>query len=212
MFDLTGPIGCAAVQAPTLIWFGITVTGRSAHAGFSPEQGISAVRIAAKATARLPQGRLDEDTTFNIGSIEGGEVSNIVPDRCQLTGEVRSIVHEKAEEVLGQVREILREEAESAGGEVNFDVRYAIHAYHTPEDSPVCRRFRDAVRRLGLEPENGELFVTTRGGSDNNVFAERGLEGIVVASGMYEPHSLQEYTTVRDLVDGARLAAALCMI
>ncbi len=212
VFDLTGPIGSAAVRAPSLLWFKITVTGRSAHAGFSPEQGINAVRIAAKAVARLPQGRLDEDTTFNIGSIEGGKASNIVPDRCELTGEVRSTVHERTEEVFGRVKEIFGDEAERAGGEVSFEARHVIRAYHTPEDSPVCRRFREAVRRLGLEPEKGDVFVTTRGGSDNNVFAERGLEGIVVASGMYEPHSLQEYTTVRDLIDGAKLAAALCMI
>lgn len=212
IMDLTGPIGTAAVQAPSLIWFDIKVQGRAAHAGFCPEQGIHAVQVASKAIARLPQGRLDGETTFNFGKIEGGQVSNIVPDRCRVVGEVRSYSHERTLEVIREMTAVFEEEAALAGAGVEIDQKVAIHAYRIDEDESVCRRFAAALETAGIAPaEDGKVFVSTFGGSDNNILVQRGIRGIVPASGMYEPHSLQEYTTVTDLVQGARLIAALCM-
>ena len=82
MLDLSGPVGSAAVQAPSLISFVLTIHGKAAHAGFEPEKGIHAVTAAALAIARLPQGHLEEDTTLNIGLIRGGTATNIVPESC----------------------------------------------------------------------------------------------------------------------------------
>ncbi len=212
VLDLAGPVGIAAVQAPSLIWFQITVTGRAAHAGFDPEHGINAVQAAARAIARLPQGRIDPDTTFNLGSIRGGKVSNIVSDSCRITGEVRSNDHARAEEMIRQMEEVFREEIEAMGASFEIKKRAPIHAYRTDTDSPVCRRFRRAAELTGVLPEDGECFTETFGGSDNNILADRGIEGIVMSCGMYNPHSLEEYTTVQDLVKGAELVAAICSI
>ncbi len=233
IFDLTGPIGTAAVQAPTLIWFEIVVTGRSAHAGFDPQNGIHAIQTAAKAIARIPQGKIDSETTFNFGTIKGGAASNIVPDRCRITGEVRSYDHQRAESVLREMEEVFREEAAKTGASVATRTRLCIQAYQIPEHAPVCQRFLKAIARIdqaleekaanaaadpganaGTDPDSnaGAVFVSTFGGSDNNVLSHHGLQGIVLASGMYEPHSRKEYTYVQDLERGAELAAALCMV
>ncbi|MBQ9016075.1 MAG: M20/M25/M40 family metallo-hydrolase, partial [Firmicutes bacterium] len=212
IMDLAGPVGSAAVRAPSLIWFSVTVRGRAAHAGFCPEQGIHAVQAAAKAIARLPQGRLDEETTFNFGRIEGGRVSNIVPDCCTVIGEVRSYSHERALEVIEEMTAVFEEEAARIGASAEIDPKEAIHAYRIDENESVCRRFLAALETAGIPSADGEeVFVSTFGGSDNNVLSQRGIRGIVPTSGMYEPHSLQEYTTEEDLVQGARLIAALCM-
>ena len=215
VMDLTGPIGTAALQAPTLIWFEVIVTGKSAHAGFEPENGIHAVQTAAKAIARLPQGRIDRRTTFNFGKIKGGSVSNIVPDFCRVTGEVRSYDHQRAEDVLQEMEEVFRHEAQKSGASVSVRKELCIRAYQVSEDASVCRRFVKALEMIGqpLHKENNEsVFVSTFGGSDNNVLSQKGLQGIVPASGMYNPHSLKEYTCVRDLERGAELVAALCMV
>lgn len=212
IMDLAGPVGSAAVRAPSLICFGVTVRGRAAHAGFCPEQGIHAVQAAARAIARLPQGRLDEETTFNFGRIEGGRVSNIVPDRCTVIGEVRSYSHKRALELIGKMTAVFEEEAARIGASVEVDSKETIHAYRIDEGERVCRRFLAALETAGLpSTDRGDVFVSTFGGSDNNVLSQRGIRGIVPTSGMYEPHSLQEYTTKEDLVQGARIIAALCM-
>lgn len=210
--DLTGPIGTAAVQAPTLIWFKLVVHGRPAHAGFAPECGINAIQVASKAIARLPQGHLDEETTFNIGRVAGGIGSNIVSDRCEVIGEVRSYVHERTLEVMDRMEKIFAEEASEQGAAYELAKDILIHAYSCSEDTEVCRRFRRAAEAIGAVPEDGKFFVSTFGGSDNNNFAAKGLPGIVPACGMYNPHSVHEYTRVEDLQKGAELVAALSIV
>ena len=211
VFDLSGQVGKAATKAPSLIWFKAEVKGRSAHAGFDPENGINAIQTAARALARLPQGQIDPQTTFNIGRIEGGKVTNIVSDRCILTGEVRSYEHERAEKVLADMEEIFHEEAERTGAVMEIKKSVKINAYEVDRDSEVCRRFAKAMEDIGIGEEEG-YFVSTFGGSDNNVLVPGGINGIVVTCGMYQAHSLKEYTRIWDLVKGAQLVAALCTV
>lgn len=119
ILDLSGPAGTAAIQAPTLIDFEIVVHGKAAHAGFAPEQGVHAIRIAANAVARMDMGRTGASMTVNIGHIEGGvKATNIVPERCSLKGEVRSYSHEQALEEMKKIEGIFQEEAEKAGGKL----------------------------------------------------------------------------------------------
>ena len=112
--DLSGKIGAAAYAAPTLISFSASVKGKAAHAGFYPEKGINSIQAAAKAIARLPQGRIDENTTANIGVFAGGTGTNIVPEACTAKGEIRSLNHEIAMKLLKEYHEIFQEEAEKA--------------------------------------------------------------------------------------------------
>ena len=104
VLDLTGPVGTAAVAAPTILSFTVEITGRAAHAGFAPETGVHAVAAAAKGLARLQQGRLEAGTTLNVGMISGGTAANIVPERCTLSGEIRSMQHARAEALYAASR------------------------------------------------------------------------------------------------------------
>lgn len=205
VLDLSGPVGAAALQAPSLLSFCVTVSGRAAHAGFAPEEGIHAIRIMSRAIAKVEQGRVDEESTVNIGTIQGGKATNIVPETCTCQGEIRSYSHERALQLAAAVKDAFETEAKAAGASWKAEVNIDLTAYRTDEDAPVVRRFVRACGRLGLEAE----LTRTFGGSDNNNFAGHGISGIVLSCGMYEVHSVREYTTVRDLELGARLVAEL---
>ncbi|MBQ9061098.1 MAG: M20/M25/M40 family metallo-hydrolase [Firmicutes bacterium] len=205
VLDMSGPPGAAARKAPSIIGFEVEVTGKAAHAGFAPEEGRNALQAAAKAIARIPQGHVSAATTLNVGRIEGGTADNIIASQIRCSGEVRSFDHEEAVATIDMVKKIFNEESDSIGAKVNFDSHVYIRAYETAEEAPVCRCFLRACRQLGLP---GELRAT-HGGSDNNVFFQKGLSGIVLSCGMYGTHSTEEYTSVEDLAQGARLVAAI---
>lgn len=206
ILDLSGPAGTAARQAPTLVDFEILVLGKAAHAGFAPEQGVHAIAAAARAVARTELGRVGKETTVNIGRIEGGlGVTNIVPDRCRLLGEVRSYEHEKALSKMDEIEKIFKEEAERLGGSAKVRYTVPVHAYEVDRESPCVRRFREACRRLGLP---GTL-LSTFGGSDQSNLALHGIEGLVLASAMEKCHSCQEYSSLPELVKVTELVKEL---
>ena len=109
VLDLSGTVGAAARRAPSIISIKAEVKGKAAHAGFEPERGIHAIAVAAEAVTRLSMGHVDEDTTFNIGTINGGTATNIVPDSCVVTGEIRSYDHNKALEHVKNTEKIFAE-------------------------------------------------------------------------------------------------------
>lgn len=204
-FDISGEIGTAAVKAPTLISFSVTVRGKASHAGFSPEKGINAVETVCKAVSKLTQGRIDEDTTLNIGTISGGEKTNIVSEKCTCSGEVRSLDHNKA---IGQLR-ILENAFSAAASDTgaSFTVESSIDlkAYDISDDDTVVSRFLSACRNIGID---GKL-ISTFGGSDNHNFVLHGIKGIVLSCGMNNVHSTDEYIRTEDLVKGASLVSML---
>ena len=205
VLDLAGPVGGAACRAPTVLSFTVTVRGKSSHAGFEPEKGIHAIAAAARAIGALPMGHVDGQTTLNIGTINGGIATNIVPDRCVVTGEVRSFSHEKALELAEEVKQEFGRAAEAFGAGIDFSVRCGCRAYETPLSHPVAQRFRRACDGLGLTPEVQSTF----GGSDNNVFSEHGVAGLVLATAMNDCHSCGEYTDLRELSRAAELTISL---
>lgn len=207
VFDLTGSVGDAAYQAPTIISFSAEFIGRPAHAGFSPELGIHAIKAAAHAVSEIPCGRLDDDTTLNFGRITGGTADNIVPERCTVTGELRSCSHERAVELLADVSEKMRRIADEHGAAVEITHKVNVRAYKTSLDCAAVKRFESACGQLGLTPR----LYPTFGGSDYNHFAQFGIEGIVVATAMNNCHSTHEYTTVAELERAAELALALML-
>lgn len=207
VLDLSGAPGTAARKAPSLISFQITVHGRSSHAGFEPEEGIHAIAVMSAAISRIRQGYTDaaRETTLNIGSIQGGAATNIVPDICTCEGEIRSYSHEKALEQEEILRDIFQTAAREAGADFEMKSSIDLVAYETDVSEPVVARFERACRKLGLP---GTL-TRTFGGSDNNHFALQGISGIVLSCGMHEAHSVREYTTVEELKQGAALVAEL---
>lgn len=202
VFDLSGPVGNAAFQSPTLVSFEIGIKGRAAHAGFSPELGVHAIMVASKAISQLQMGRIDENTTVNIGTIEGGKARNIVPDSCIVKGEVRSLQHEKAIEVAQKIRRIFQQEGDMAGAQIDYMDSFGCVAYKIDKNEKVVTRFLDICDKLSIKSN----LVTTLGGSDNNNFALNGIRGLVLACGMNNVHSLGEYSHVDELVKSSLIA------
>lgn len=207
VLDLSGVPGTAALQAPTLISFKIIVYGKASHAGFAPEEGIHAIQVMSEAIGCMRLGYLDEDkeTTLNIGMIEGGNGTNIVPETCICRGEIRSYSHEKALAQVEVLREILQKITNNNGAAFELESRIEMMTYETAVSEPVVKRFETACKRLGL----AGTLIRTFGGSDNNNFASHGIQGLVLSCGMNEIHSVREYTTVQELMQGAELVAEL---
>lgn len=204
IFDLSGPVGVAAYQAPSILSFRAEFQGRSAHAAFSPENGIHAIKAAAEVIASISCGRV-ADTTVNIGTIHGGSADNVVPDRCLLTGEVRSFADSSGRQQLALIQQKVEQAAEKFGASVSFQTETLCLAYKVEPTEPAAVRFQKVCRDLCF---CGEL-VPTYGGSDNNHFYHHGLRGLVVASGMNNCHSCHEYTSISELEKAARLVEAL---
>jgi tripeptide aminopeptidase len=205
VLDLEGRAGTAAYTAPSILSFAARIRGKASHAGFAPGKGIHAIAAAADAVSMLPMGNVDEETTVNVGTIKGGIATNIVPDSCIVKGEVRSLDHEKALKQAELVKKQFERSAFAIGAAADFELVVASKAYRTPPDHPVAARFENACGRLGLPV----LLTKTMGGSDNNVIAQSGIAGIVVASAMNRCHARDEFTTVEELARSAELTLAL---
>ncbi|MCH5208327.1 MAG: M20/M25/M40 family metallo-hydrolase [Oscillospiraceae bacterium] len=206
VLDLTGKVGTAAVRAPTILSMDIWLCGKAAHSGFSPEEGINALTIAANALSKLKTGRVDTDTTVNFGLINGGTGKNIVPDSVHIQGEIRSLIHEKALAQAEVIERTFREEARLIGGEVKFSTEENLLAYDISEDEPVRKRFEKAVSELFGEKAG---FVATFGGSDGNYFNKNGIKAIVAANAMENVHTVFESTSISELVRSAELTLKL---
>lgn len=205
VLDLTGEVGTAALAAPTVLTFSITLKGRAAHAGFAPETGINTVTAMAKAIASIQQGWLDQATTLNFGVITAGKAGNIVPDLCEVRGEIRSAVHERALEVFGNVCAAFETAANEVGASVSFQHDIPLHAYRVSETSNALKRFARACERVCIPMQTTETF----GGSDNAAMQLNCIDGIVVSNAMYNCHGTDEYTTVEDLKKTAELVYSL---
>jgi tripeptide aminopeptidase len=197
-------------RAPAANHVSVTVHGLAAHAGICPEQGLSAIQITAEAIAGMRLGRLDEETTANLGVIQGGLASNIVPDCVVVRGETRSLSVSKLEAQTAHMRE--RFEAAVAGRSVvvggrvyqaqaTVEARRQYDPLDVSEDASVVRLVRAAAA------ESGRACRTraTGGGSDANVFAARGIEIANLGCGMREIHTINEWVDLKDVAVTAEL-------
>ena len=195
VLDLSGPVGRAAYAAPTILSFEAVVRGKAAHAGFNPEEGIHAIQAASRAIGKLQLGKVKEGVTGNVGIMQGGKGTNIVPDEVRIQGEIRSMQHEDAIRLADEYRCIFEEESAASGATVSWEEEIHIQAYETLLESKAVKEFENAVKAVGLSPKLEKTF----GGSDQNVFAQKGIEGIVVANSMYNVHSVEEYTNLFEM-------------
>ena len=204
-FDSGGDFGGITIAAPSQDSLHAMVIGRAAHAGVAPERGINAIVVAAQALAAMPLGRIDVETTANIGIIKGGDATNIVPERVELWGEARSHSQEKLSEQVGAMVAALEAAASAAGGSVTVDITHKYDAYHLDENMPSIKQIAAALRAIGSEPH----YQVSGGGSDVNILAQRGLQIANVSVGYREIHSTGEYIAVADLEHSAELVARL---
>lgn len=205
VFDYDGPVGTIVYSAPATYNIDATITGRAAHAGASPEKGISAVVVAAEAIAAMPLGRLDEETTANVGMVRAGLARNIVPETCEITAETRSRRPAKLERQKKVMVRALERAAKKHHARVDIRLRYAYPSYRIPARAPVVRLVRQALERVGRTP----VLAVAGGGSDANMFNAHGIESVVASIGIEKMHSTSEFVPVPELLKCAEFALEL---
>jgi tripeptide aminopeptidase len=195
VYDHAGPIGDVILGAPYQCKLNASFHGRAAHSGMYPEEGRSAVAAAARAVADLRLGRLDDETTANVGEIHGGTARNIVPERCWFAAEARCHDEGKLGELIQEMLETITFAAQLGDCDVETEVDPSARGYRfRREDEPV-RLAAAALERTGFRPSYG----LSGGGADANVFNERGLQCLNLANGMTDIHTPDERIAVLDL-------------
>ena len=201
VLDSGGRVGNLIIGAPTHITYMMTVTGRSAHAGIEPEKGISAVRVAAEIITRVPDGRIDEDTTANIGIIDGGTATNVVPREVIIRGELRSHSGKSLEATKKLLFEAARETVRRYQARVSISKDIEYKSFRISKSDPFLKFMHDVFTECGIEPR----LARTGGGSDANVFNRRGITAINISNGMQKVHSPEEFILINDLCKGSEI-------
>lgn len=205
ILDSSGKCGVGIVQTPYAAKGQIKIIGKPAHAGLAPENGINALTVAAHAITKLKLGRIDKETTSNIGMVYGGEAVNIVMPEVTLQYEARSFSGEKLDELLKETDEIIRKEADRFGAKVENAVVKSYSGYHLNEDEEIVNWFRQACEKIGVEC----VTKSTGGGSDSNIYSEKGYKAMTLGIGMSKVHTKEEYIEIEDLINTTKLVVEL---
>jgi tripeptide aminopeptidase len=195
VYDQAAAIGDIVLGAPSAQLLEITFHGRAAHAGMYPEEGRSAIAAAARAVSEMQLGRIDDESTANVGQISGGTAANIIPEWCTLVGEARSHDERKLADIVQSMQDAVTFAAGVAECEVETRARRTYRAYRFQRDDLAVRLAADALGRCGFEARYG----LSGGAADANVFNERGLQCVNLANGMAEIHTPDEHIAVADL-------------
>ena len=195
VLDHAGPVGEVIVATPTQQKIRADFSGVEAHAGIRPEDGSSAIAAAAAAVARMKMGRLDEQTTANVGLIAGGTSGNVVPGHCWLQAEARSLDAARAAEVAGQISDACAWGASEHGCDVDVRLEELFRGYEVPVSSPALELAEAALRGAGVEPVRAAIG----GGSDANVFRLAGFECLLLANGTDAVHTAAEHVPASSL-------------
>jgi len=195
VYDQAAPVGDVIMGAPYQRSLLVRFHGRPAHSGMVPEEGRSAIVAASKAIADLRLGRIDEETTANVGLVSGGSARNIVPEWCELEAEARSHDARKLAELVQEMLDTFAFAATVTECTLETEVSETYQGYRFKDSDPVVQLARTALERCGHE------FVPTLtgGGADANVFNAKGLPCLNLANGMMEIHTADEHIAVADL-------------
>jgi tripeptide aminopeptidase len=207
VFDHASPIGEVVLASPCHFRLEATFRGVAAHAGVRPEEGSSAILAAARAVADMPLGRLDGETTANVGTIHGGSAINVVPERCSFTAEVRSLREEAAEAAVAEIVDCVHEAANlpDCDCDVDVSVQRSFSAYSTPASAPAVDAAERALRGCGYTP----VRISSGGASDANALIAKGLTVVNLANGTERPHEPGERVSVAALEGMLEVALAL---
>src|SRR5438874_2231737 len=205
VYDQAAPIGDVILGAPYSRAMQVRFHGRPAHSGMYPEEGRSAIAAAARAISDLRLGRVDEDTTANVGIIQGGTAGNIIPEWCALDAEARSHQERKLDELVQEMLDTFSFAAGLEDCEVETKVSKSYKGYRFKTEDQVVRIAHAALERAGYTPSYG----LSGGAADANVFNERGLACLNLANGMQDIHTPDERITVDDLEGMVEVTLAL---
>ena len=205
ILDLAGEVGSAAYKAPSLLTFDMIIKGKSAHSDFKSTENVNAIIVASKALVQIKTGKIDENSTCNIGLIQGGRAPNIVPDLCTIGGEIRSYSNNETFALLEDVIKIFSKITVENGAKLEIKHELHIEAYETPLNHSVVKRFQNICENLDIPCK----LCATLGGSDNNNMEQHGINGLVLAAGMNSCHSCEEYTSISELEKITRIVIEL---
>jgi tripeptide aminopeptidase len=205
VYDQAAPIGEVILGAPHAHAMNVRFHGRAAHSGMYPEEGRSAIAAAARAIADFRLGRLDEETTANVGTISGGAAANIVPEWCSFTAEARSHDERKLADTVQEMLDAIAFAASVEECEVETDVKRTYRGYRFRPDAQAVSLATRALSHAGYEPS----YALSGGAADANVFNERGLACVNLANGMAQIHTSDEHIAVADLEGMVEVTLAL---
>lgn len=205
VLDSGGAPGKIIIMAPGQNQIDVVIHGKTAHAGVAPEEGVSAIVVAGKALAELKDGRIDFETTANIGRIAGGGATNIVPDRVQIAAEARSRNADKLTAQTQHMVDTFKNVAAANGARAEVTVRRAYDPFVLTEDMPVVQICKSAAEAIGLSPR----LEGTGGGSDANFFNVYGVPSAVLGVGMSKVHTTDEFLREEDLYHTGELVVSI---
>ncbi len=205
VLDSGGPVGSVCVKAPYHAIMKVHITGKAAHAGMEPEKGVSAISAAARMINALELGRIDEETTANIGTIKGGKATNIVAPDAYFDLEVRSLNKNKLADTERDIKEKIRAAAKETGARVKIDRDLEYSGYTIKENAQIMKLFNKACGSISIKP----VYEASGGGSDTNILNAAKHQAINLSCGMAKVHTTSEYIKKSDLVKSAMLVSAL---
>jgi tripeptide aminopeptidase len=205
VFDSAMRPGNYIAECAGMYLFDVTVEGKAAHSAVSPEKGKNAVQAAAEMIQSVPLGRLEEFTTANIGLVSGGDATNVIPASCTFQGEIRSLSVENIQKYLNVFEHNFQQVAEKKQVKIQFNTKKDFNPYQIEKEEPIRVRLENAMIESGLKPNP----VRYTGGSDANVYNEKGVPAINLGIGAQNPHGNDEFMLYKDFESVLRLAVSL---
>ncbi len=186
-------------------YFNVKIIGKASHAGISPEKGINSIAAASAIISNIKQGRIDDETTVNIGTISGGEATNVISPLTVFDGEVRSFDKAKVDNVLDEIKSTVSRISGEMKAQYVIEDRWDFEPFVLPKTSPVYIKINNAIINAGLEAAP----VTSLGGSDANALNARGIEAVNIGIGAQNPHADDEFILIEDLYKASEIASQL---
>lgn len=205
VFDSSKRPGNFIYSACGSMGFKTEILGKAAHSGLEPDKGINSIEIASKAISKIKQGKYDEDTTVNIGTMNGGTATNVVPEQTFIEGEVRSFDKSKVKKLISEIDNVFKAEAEKLSGKVKFNAEWDFEPYEISAESEVYKDIVVALTKSGLKATP----VVSLGGSDANSLNANGITSVNIGIGAQNPHSNDEFILLEDLVKSSEIALNL---
>lgn len=201
VLDSGGDPGQIVIQGPAQDKINVKIKGKPAHAGVCPEEGVSAIQVASSAINRMNLLRIDEDTTANIGIINGGKATNIVCPEVEINAEARSLSDEKLDKQTAHMVECFKEAAKEFGVEAQIETSRAYGAFVIDENDEIVKMAKKACGNIDLKA----FTASTGGGSDTNILNVNGIKAINLGIGERKAHTLEEHLAIKDIVNTSKL-------
>lgn len=206
-FDSDGDIGTVIVEAPFHITYSVDITGKASHAGIAPEKGINSIKIAAEIISKIKTGRIDHETTSNIGLINGGRATNIVPEFTNIKGEIRSRNQAKLNKLKDNIKSIIITTAKKYKSSGNIKTHLEYKGYKIKQNDPQIQLLKTALNNINKKIN----LIPTNGGSDSNIFISNKIKVMNLGIGMQKVHTKDEYIKIQNLKDAVKLVLSIIL-